>query len=58
MTILEKFWLVYPNYRIVEVYRADADVELLDEEQMLSGYDVQPGFELAVDDVLADPFAG
>ena len=43
MTILEKFWLVYPNYRIVEVYCADADVEILDEEQTLSGYDVLPG---------------
>ena len=58
MTILEKFWLVYPNYRIVEVYCADADVEILDEEQTLSGYDVLPGFELAINDVLADPFAG
>lgn len=50
-------WLVYPDYRIVEVYRPDADVEILDEEQTLSGHDVLPDFELAVADVFADPFS-
>lgn len=50
-------WLVYPNYRLVEVYRRDADVEILDEDQTLSGHDVLPEFELAVRDVFADPFA-
>lgn len=49
-------WLIYPNYRLVEVYRPDADVEILDEGQTLFGYDVLPGFELAVADVFADPF--
>ncbi len=49
-------WLVYPNYRLVEVYRPDADVEILDDSQTLSGHDVLPGFELAVTDVFADPF--
>ena len=50
-------WLVYPNLRLVEVYRPDADVEILDVEQILVGHDVLPGFALAVADVFADPFA-
>jgi len=50
-------WLVYPNLRMVEVYRPDADVEILDAEQTLVGHDVLPGFALPVADVFADPFA-
>ena len=50
-------WLVYPNYRLVEVYRPDADVEILDEENTLTGGDVLPGFELPVREVFADPVA-
>jgi Uma2 family endonuclease len=50
-------WLVYPNYRMVEVYRPHADVEILDDEQLLLGHDVLPGFELPVADVFADPFS-
>ncbi len=50
-------WLVYPNLRLVEVYRPDADVEILDAEQALVGHDVLPGFELSVAAVFADPFA-
>ncbi len=50
-------WLVYPNLRLVEVYRSDADVEILDDEQLLLGHDVLPGFELPVAHVFADPFA-
>lgn len=50
-------WLVYPNHRLIEVYRADADVEILNESQTLSGYEILPGFELAVSEVFADPFA-
>ena len=49
-------WLVYPNLRMVEVYRPDADVEILDAEQILVGHDVLPGFALSVADVFADPF--
>lgn len=50
-------WLVYPNLRLVEVYRSDADVEILDDEQLLVGHDVLPGFELSIASVFADPFA-
>lgn len=49
-------WLVYPNYRLVEVYRPDSDVEILDKNQLLIGHDVLPGFALPVADVFADPF--
>lgn len=49
-------WLVYPNYRLVEVYRTDQDVEMLDKRQLLIGHDVLPGFELPVADVFDDPF--
>jgi len=50
-------WLVYPNLRMVEVYRPNADVEILDAQQVLVGHDVLPGFALSVADVFADPFA-
>jgi Uma2 family endonuclease len=50
-------WLVYPNYRLIEVYRLGADVEILGEEDALTGGDVLPGFELPVREVFADPLA-
>lgn len=50
-------WLVYPHYRLVEVYRLDADVEILGEEDTLTGGDVLPGFALPVREVFADPLA-
>ncbi|MCE7983863.1 MAG: Uma2 family endonuclease [Caldilinea sp. CFX5] len=50
-------WLVYPNYRLIEVYRPGADVEILGEEDTLTGGDVLPGFELPVREVFADPLA-
>lgn len=50
-------WLVYPHYRLVEVYRPDADVEILGEEDTLTGGDVLPGFALPVREVFADPLA-
>lgn len=50
-------WLVYPNYRLVEVYRPDADVEILGEADTLTGGDVLPGFTLPVREIFADPLA-
>lgn len=41
-------WLVYPDERLVEVFRLDADSRLLNEQQMLDGGDVLPGFQIAV----------
>lgn len=50
-------WLVYPNYRLVEVYRPDTDVEILGEDDTLTGGDVLPGFSLSVRTLFADPLA-
>lgn len=50
-------WLVYPNYRLVEVYRPAADVEILGEDDTLTGDDVLPGFTLSVRALFADPLA-
>jgi len=50
-------WLVYPNYRLVEVYRPDMDVEILGEADTLTGGDVLPGFALPVREIFADPLA-
>lgn len=44
-------WLIYPPRRIVEVYFADETSELFDKDQVLSGGDVLPGFEMAVSDI-------
>jgi Uma2 family endonuclease len=44
-------WLVFPAKRLIEVYRPNMDVEILTDEDTLDGYDVLPGFQLAVRDV-------
>lgn len=44
-------WLVYPEQRLIEVYRPDADSALLTERDTLDGGEVLPGFMLAVSDV-------
>jgi Uma2 family endonuclease len=50
-------WLVMPDKRIIEVYSADEE-HVLGENDTLSGGDVLPGFALAVRDIFADPVAG
>ena len=49
-------WLVYPRKRIVEVYDANGEIDILHEGETLSGEDVLPGFTLPVIDIFADPF--
>jgi Uma2 family endonuclease len=48
-------WLVYPEQRLVEVYRPDVDIVLLvDNEErhdVLDGGDVLPGFQLSLHDI-------
>lgn len=44
-------WLIYPEKRLVEVYRPDADSLLLNEDDMLEGFDVLPGFALKVSEI-------
>ena len=47
-------WLVFPEKQLVEVYRPDVDVEILNHDDTLHGYDVLPGFTLAVAEVFAE----
>lgn len=50
-------WLVYPNYRLVEVYRTDADIEFFGEDDTLTGGEALPDFTLPVREIFADPLA-
>ncbi|MBC7810530.1 MAG: Uma2 family endonuclease [Burkholderiales bacterium] len=44
-------WLVYPEKRMVEVYRLDADIDILTNGDVIDGADVLPGFTLAISDM-------
>jgi Uma2 family endonuclease len=44
-------WLVYPEKKLVEVYRNDADIDILTAEETLLGYDMLPDFELLVREI-------
>ena len=44
-------WLLYPEKRLVEVYRQDADSELLTGDDTLNGGDVLPHFVLSVHEI-------
>jgi Uma2 family endonuclease len=44
-------WLVYPEMRMVEVYRKGSDVEILLESDTIGGGDLLPGFALPVRDI-------
>lgn len=44
-------WLVYPEKKLVEVYRTVDDIDILTADEMLLGYDVLPDFELAVSEI-------
>jgi Uma2 family endonuclease len=44
-------WLVHPRSRAVEVYYADGSYDIFTEENVLSGGDVLPGFEMLVRDI-------
>ena len=41
-------WVVRPDSRTIEVHRAAADVQTLEESDMLDGLDVLPGFSCSV----------
>lgn len=47
-------WLVIPEKRLVEVYRPDEPVLVCDEDDVLDGGDVLPGFKVAVKELFAD----
>ncbi len=45
-------WLIDPQNKRVEIYRAGRDVEILQNPETLSGEDVLPGFVLDLKDIL------
>ena len=44
-------WIIYPDDRLVDVYRPDHDVKTLRLDNTLDGADVLPGFTLIVKDI-------
>lgn len=47
-------WLVIPEKRVVEVYRPDEPVLVCGEDDFLDGWDVLPGFRVAVKELFPD----
>ena len=48
-------WMVDPRERTVAVYTSASEYQILDESQILTGYDVLPGLEIHLADVFAEP---
>jgi len=44
-------WLIYPEKRLIDVYRQGADLQILNEHEIFDGGDVLPGFTLPVREV-------
>lgn len=44
-------WLIYPEKKLVEIYRNDADIDFATSDDTLLGYEVLPDFELAVSEI-------
>jgi Uma2 family endonuclease len=51
-------WLVFPRAKLVEVYRPGVPSLMLTVEDVLDGYDVLPGFALAVEKLFAGKRSG
>jgi Uma2 family endonuclease len=49
-------WLVFPEKRVIEVYYANGDLQILTEADELSGGEVLPGFTLAVSELFKNDF--
>lgn len=47
-------WLVLTDKRLIEIYRANGDVDVLTENDALDGEDVLPGFTMSVREVFAE----
>lgn len=47
-------WLVFPEKRIIEIYTADGNLQILTEADELSGGDLLPGFKISVADLFAE----
>jgi Uma2 family endonuclease len=46
-------WVVYPDDRLVDVYRPGQPVETLEDGAVLDGGDILPGFKATINDVFA-----
>lgn len=44
-------WLVFPHQRIVEIYRHDADIQILNDNDKIVDEELFPDYELAVSDI-------
>ncbi len=51
-------WLIYPEPKIVEVYRPNQPSDMLTSSGALDGFDVLPGFSVPVDELFVDTRAG
>ena len=47
-------WVVLAEKRLVEIYRANGEVDILNENDILDGEDVLPGFTLPVHEMFAE----
>jgi len=45
---VKQVWIIYPNRRKVMVYRSESDIQVLLRDDVLSGSDILPGFEVRV----------
>lgn len=51
-------WLIYPEPKIVEVYRPDQPSDILTSSGALDGFDVLPGFSVPVHELFVETRAG
>ncbi len=47
-------WIVLTEKRLLEIYRANGEMDVLRETETLDGEDVLPGFKLSVQDIFAE----
>ena len=45
-------WLIDPQNKVVEIYRPNQDVEIIQSPKTLSGEDVLPGFTLDLSEII------
>lgn len=50
---VKQVWLVFIEKRLVKIYRQDADIDILTENDTINGGDTLPGFTLAVRAIFA-----
>ncbi|WP_418904126.1 Uma2 family endonuclease [Moorena producens] len=45
-------WLIDPQNKVVEIYRPNQDLEIIQSPKTLSGEDVLPGFTLDLSEII------